>query len=60
MVVSHCLEWQSISCVAHIARDGVMVSNGCRHESGNRGAEKGSTQEIGKVSNSAGAVGVRT
>lgn len=37
MVVSHCLEWQSIACGVHIARDGVMVSNGYRHESGEGG-----------------------
>lgn len=58
MVVSHCLEWQSVSCVVHIARDGVIVSNGYRQESGKKGGREGSTQEIGKVNNEAGAVGV--
>lgn len=38
MLVSHCLEWQRISCVAHIAGAGVVVSNGYRHERG-KGAE---------------------
>lgn len=41
MVVSHCLEWQSIPCVVHIARDGVIVSNGYRHESGKKGGRGG-------------------
>lgn len=37
VVVSHCLEWQRTSCVAHITGTGVVVSDGYRHERGKRG-----------------------
>lgn len=41
MVVGHCLEWQRTSCVVHIARTGVIVSNGYRHGIGKKGGLEG-------------------
>lgn len=49
MVVGHCLKWQGISCVVHVARTGAIVSNDYRHEREKRETLKGSTLGDPKV-----------